>query len=54
VERPIGTMRREFLDRVLFWNGLDMERKLTGFQLYDKRGALPCVVGWSHAADLCG
>src|SRR6476659_6065301 len=28
VERLIGTMRREFLDQVLFWNGRDLERRL--------------------------
>ena len=34
VERLIGTLRREFLDQVLFWNGRDLERKLTEFQSY--------------------
>ena len=34
VERLIGTVRREFLDQVLFWNGRDLERKLTEFQGY--------------------
>jgi putative transposase len=34
VERLIGTMRREFLDRVLFWNARDLERKLADFQAY--------------------
>jgi len=34
VERLIGTMRREFLDHVLFWNGRDLERKLGEFQGY--------------------
>ena len=34
VERLIGTMRREFLDQVLFWNARDLERKLTDFQAY--------------------
>ena len=34
VERAIGTMRREFLDHVLFWNTRDLERKLAEFQLY--------------------
>jgi len=28
VERVIGTMRREFLGWVLFWNARDLERKL--------------------------
>ena len=34
VERLIGTIRREFLDHVLFWNGRDLERKLAEFQTY--------------------
>src|SRR5262249_55938576 len=34
VERLIGTIRREFLDHVLFWNARDLERKLTEFQVY--------------------
>jgi putative transposase len=35
VERLVGTMRREFLDHVLFWNAHDLERKLADFQTYD-------------------
>jgi transposase InsO family protein len=34
VERLIGTVRREFLDQVLFWNARDLERKLADFQTY--------------------
>jgi transposase InsO family protein len=34
VERLIGTVRREFLDQVLFWNGRDLQRKLADFQTY--------------------
>jgi putative transposase len=34
VERLIGTMRREFLDHMLFWNARDLERKLADFQAY--------------------
>jgi hypothetical protein len=34
VGRAIGTMRREFLDQVLFWNACDLERKLAEFQAY--------------------
>lgn len=34
VERLIGTMRRECLDRVLFWNSRDLERKLADCQTY--------------------
>ena len=34
VERLIGTLRREFLDHVLFWNARDLERKLADFVAY--------------------
>jgi putative transposase len=34
VERLVGTMRREFLDHVLFWKAGDLERKLADFQAY--------------------
>jgi len=34
VERLIGSIRRELLDQVFFWNTVDLERKLRRFQLY--------------------
>jgi hypothetical protein len=34
VERLIGTIRREYLDRTLFWNRSDLERKLEHYQAY--------------------
>ena len=34
VERAIGTIRRECLDRTLFWTGADLEMKLVEFQRY--------------------
>jgi len=34
VERLIGTIRREYLDQVLFWNSLDLTRKLETFRDY--------------------
>jgi transposase InsO family protein len=34
VERLIGTVRREFLDRTLFWNQGDLERKLDNYRAY--------------------
>ncbi|MEP7305272.1 MAG: integrase core domain-containing protein [Acidobacteriota bacterium] len=34
VERLIGTIRRECLDRTLFWTGADLERRLFEFQRY--------------------
>lgn len=34
VERLIGTIRREYLDRTLFWNSIDLHRKLEHFRSY--------------------
>jgi hypothetical protein len=33
-ERLIGTVRREYLDRILFWTTADLETKLIDFQHY--------------------
>jgi putative transposase len=32
IERLIGTIRREYLDHILFWNTQDLERKLVDFR----------------------
>ena len=37
VERLIGTIRREYLDHILFWNVHDLERKLGDFKRYYNR-----------------
>ncbi len=34
VERSIGLCRQEFLDHVLFWNAIDLDRKLSQYQDY--------------------
>lgn len=34
VERLIGSIRREYLDRVFFWNSIDLMRKLAAFQIH--------------------
>ncbi len=34
IERLIGTVRREYLDHVPFWNSLDLQRKLNDFKAY--------------------
>jgi putative transposase len=34
VERLIGTIRREYLDRLFFWNAVDLARKLEAFRDY--------------------
>ena len=40
VERLIGTIRREYLDHVPFWNARDLERKLFHFKDYYNRDRL--------------
>jgi transposase InsO family protein len=37
IERLIGTVRRECLDKTLFWNERDLERKLVDFKNYYNR-----------------
>ena len=37
VERLIGSIRREFLDRTFFWTTVDLENKLLEFQDYFNR-----------------
>ncbi len=34
VERLIGTIRREYLDRIWFWNQSDLERKLEDYKVF--------------------
>jgi transposase InsO family protein len=34
IERLIGTIRREYLDHMLFWNASDLARKLEAFKEY--------------------
>jgi len=34
VERLIGTIRREYLDNLFFWNAGDLKRKLREFAVY--------------------
>ncbi len=46
VERLIGTIRREYLDRVLFWTAVDLESKLSGFKdYYNRHRAHAALVG---------
>ena len=35
IERLIGSIHREYLDYMLFWNESDLERKLEAFKEYD-------------------
>ena len=47
VERLIGTIRREYLDRMLFWTTADLETKLLNFQHYLM--AIERIRGWKDA-----
>jgi transposase InsO family protein len=46
IERLIGTIRREYLDRLFFWNAQDLERKLAcGGRITNyRRNTTSCVV----------
>jgi transposase InsO family protein len=60
IERLIGTIRRECLDRLLFWTAIDLEIKLIAFQDYYNRhrthsaleGQTPIEAPESRLADL--
>jgi transposase InsO family protein len=54
VERLIGTIRREFLDQVLFWNTLDLERKLSEFQYYYNQKRVHASLGGDTPAEVAG
>ena len=45
IERLIGTIRREFLDHTLFWNAVDLERKLEIFKDYYNRSRTHTSLG---------
>jgi hypothetical protein len=49
VERLIGTVRRECLDRTLFWTTADLETKLFDFQHYYK--AVERMPDWTDACQ---
>jgi len=42
IERLIGTIRREYLDHVLFWNQFDLQRKLEDFKVYYNQRRVHC------------
>ena len=56
IERLIGATRREYLDRVFFWNAQDLEQKLAIFlQYYNHKrvhqslhGNTPAEAGGAH------
>ena len=54
IERLIGTIRREFLDHTLFWNAVDLERKLEIFKDYYNRSLTHASLGGNTPADIGG
>ena len=47
MERLIGTIRREYLDRILFWTTADLEAKLIDFHITIT--AIERMRGWKGA-----
>jgi transposase InsO family protein len=45
IERLVGTIRREFLDQLPFWNASDLERKLERFKEYYNRERIHASLG---------
>jgi transposase InsO family protein len=54
VERLIGTVRREFLDHILFWNTVDLERKLNEFKDYYNHERVHASLGGDTPAEVAG
>jgi transposase InsO family protein len=54
IERLFGTVRREFLDHILFWNSLDLERKLGEFQYYYNEERVHASLGGDTPAEIAG
>lgn len=54
VERLIGTIRREFLDQILFWNSVDLESKLLEFRDYYNSERVHSGIGRSTPSEAGG
>lgn len=54
IERLIGTVRREFLDHILFWNSLDLERELGEFQYHYNEERVHASLGGDTPAEIAG
>ena len=55
VERLIGTIRREYLDHLFYWNATDLQRKLEAFKTYFNESRVHSGIAGSipnHQADL--
>jgi len=54
IERLIGTIRREFLDHILFWNAVDLERKLEVFKDYYNRSCTHASLDGNTPTEISG
>ena len=45
IERLIGTIRREYLDHLFYWNSRDLEEKLQEFKTYFNRSRVHQGIG---------
>lgn len=54
VERLIGTIRREYLDQVLFWNAVDLASKLNEFKDYYNAHRVHRSLGGTTPAQYAG
>jgi putative transposase len=52
VERLIGSVRKELLDQTLFWNSLDLERKLGSFRDYFNESRVHSALGGQTPAEV--
>jgi hypothetical protein len=54
VERLIGSLRRELLDQVFFWNAVDLESKLEDFKQYYNGHRVHSSLGGNTPAEISG
>ena len=54
IERLIGTVRREHLDRLFFWNSVDLTRKLAAFRDYNNEFPVHRSLGGATPAQRAG
>ncbi|MGB5409532.1 MAG: integrase core domain-containing protein, partial [Thiogranum sp.] len=54
VERLIGTIRQEFLDHTLFWNAVDLKRKLALFENYYNHSRTHASLDGNTPAEISG
>ena len=54
VERLIGTIRREYLDHIFFWNAQDLERKLVDFKHYYNGERVHCSLHGDTPENVSG